>query len=302
MSDDGEYKYASDVDSDVDSDFESDDDVSQVHKKRKVSFKLNHTTPDAPLHPLPAGLAQIFEDTKKAYSADPPDPHRPPHDPRFPMTDIDLEIMKGIADSGVTKRGQPTLGGLFLPSPERVCKDLPKTSQEYVDAKAKSMMAFTECGLAAIRLEDNGLLWKPMDFDISRRRHAVFWKTHSDNANPGIIHSPPTREDFEHAFDAAKETYDMTLFVITSNGLWVLVSESRDFRNLSQEDEQIQELFNEDTAYTEFIQTKENFRKTYTQDQLPDNEFELVNAPNLARTLKNDFEGMKYFTLEFYAW
>lgn len=71
---------------------------------------------------------------------------------------VDLEIMKGIAQSGVMKPGQPTILGLYLPRQELVrCTNLPSTSSEYNQAKQ-----FTRYGLSRVRLEEfneENLVW-----------------------------------------------------------------------------------------------------------------------------------------------
>lgn len=166
------------------------------------------------------------------------------------LVGVDLEIMKGIAESGIMERGQPSLMGLYLPRQELVrCTNLPKTSSEYIQAKT-----FTSCGLSRIRLEENEV-WRPIDYDISTRRNAIFWKTHSDAENGKTIHRPPTVNDLKEAVVAARNGYDTTLFVLTSKGVWILVSKHLDFESnkvIHEFDLEIQEY----SKYTEFIQTR----------------------------------------------
>lgn len=140
--------------------------------------------------------------------------------PSTSLLGVDLEIMKGIAQSGVMEPGQPSLMGLYLPRKELVrCTNLPKTSSGYIQAKN-----FTLCGLYRIRLAETS--WHPIDYDISARRNAIFWKTRSTKPD----------DDVKEAIVAAKNGYDTTLFVLTPKGVWILVSKHSDFE-LEVEDE-----------------------------------------------------------------
>lgn len=83
-----------------------------------------------------------------------------------------------------------------------------------------------------------------IDFDIATRRNAIFWKTHSDRGDRRIIHRPPTVDDLKEALVAARNKYDTTLFVLTSTGVWILMSKFRDFEGLDFESAKVEHEFN----------------------------------------------------------
>lgn len=146
------------------------------------------------------------------------------------LAGVDREIMKGIAESGIMEPGQPSLVGLYLPRQELVrCTNLPRTSSEYIQAKS-----FTACGLSRIRLGDV-INWQPIDYDISTRRGAIFWKTQTDSTGP-------TEHDLREAVVAARNGYDTTLLVLTPKGAWMLVAKHLDFES-NQVDLEVQEYW-----------------------------------------------------------
>lgn len=174
-----------------------------------------------------------------------------------PIAGVDLEIMKGVAQSGVMKPGQPTLVGLYLPRQKLVrCTNLPKNSSEYIQAQQ-----FTGCGLSRTR--------RPIAFDISTRRTAIYWKTHSDREDKRILHRPPTVGELKEALTAARNKYDTTLLVLTSKSVWILVSTFRDFEGIGFEspevNHEVNHMFQEYAKYTDYIQTNENFRKWHSE-------------------------------------
>lgn len=92
----------------------------------------------------------------------------------------------------------------------------------------------------------------------------------------------------------------MPLFVSTSNGLYGYTGfRITGFQNPKQGSRTpnraaVQRISNLHGVHPD----QGELQKSVPEEQMPDDEFELAYAPNFARTLKNDFEGMTYFTLE----
>lgn len=96
----------------------------------------------------------------------------------------------------------------------------------------------------------------------------------------GIIHRPPTVNDLKEALVAARNGYDTTLFVLTSKGVWILVSKHREFEGLDFESNEVIHEFNQ--RFQEYSKYR---------DSIQGKEFDLVDAHNYGR----------YFSLEYLA-
>ena len=208
-----------------------------------------------------------------------------------PLNENDIAVMRGIAESGALKI-QREVGGLYDPKRSfKPCTNLPDNPRGYAESTG-----LYKCGLSDIILGEETevvIMWPRHLMAEAAYRKVMVWHTHPDQANPGIIHSPPSVLDFQVAMNVCYDlSSDVDQLVVTNMGLWRLHVRLADLMDTSQEDVQNSILaFN---YYAAFIQSDEEVSKTNRFVDTPHDKMSVDEF--LAGIARN----IKWFTVEFH--
>ncbi|CAM9978149.1 unnamed protein product [Ectocarpus sp. 6 AP-2014] len=113
------------------------------------------------------------------------------------LNENDIAVMRGIAESGALKI-QREVGGIYdLKKSFKPCTNLPDNPRGYAESTG-----LYKCGLSDIIIGEEAevvIMWPRDLMSKAAHRNFIVWHTHPDQANPGIIHSPPSVLDFQVA-------------------------------------------------------------------------------------------------------
>ncbi|AAK14614.1 EsV-1-200 [Ectocarpus siliculosus virus 1] len=212
----------------------------------------------------------------------------------YKITDNDIAVMRGIAESGALNI-EREIGGLYDPKRSfKPCDNLPSHPEEYMETTD-----LYKCGLSDLVLGsfEQVVIW--WSSDLVRKAYdnsLIMWHTHPDQADIGLIHSPPSVLDFEFAVNACRHMMlNVDQFIVTKLGLWRLRVRVVDLITLSkQQEEDAIANFN---FYAAFIQSDDEVAKTnrhvdasHRRDRMTPEQFVDMISRNV-----------HWFTIQYYA-
>jgi len=177
----------------------------------------------------------------------------------YKVNDNDIAVMRGISESGALSFKRE-VGGLYDPKRSfKPCDNLPRHPEDY-----KTATGLYKCGLSdlVIGSSEQLVIWWSSDLvGKAYSNRLIMWHTHPDQADIGLIHSPPSIVDFEFAVNACKDMMlNVDQFIVTKLGLWRLHVRAVDLMTLSKQQERDAiENFN---FYAAFIQSEDEVAKT----------------------------------------
>lgn len=210
--------------------------------------------------------------------------------PKKRLTKSDVAVMKGIAQSGALQILRE-VGGLYSPGRGlKPCTNMPSHPVGYVQN------SHFDCGLTDLVLGDerNVAIWWPESLILKAfHNELIMWHTHPDQTNPGIIHSPPSIDDFQVSLAASRKmSINVDQLMVSSRGLWRLHTKFSDVSRYSEKD--LQDSILNFNFYAAFIQSKEEVAKTNAYVDTP---HERMTVPFFVDFMNRNIKG---FTVEFY--